>query len=75
MNVSHCYYCDVCVINQDHHCTCLGKCIGKNNWILFYIAIITIPLYLVIGFITLISYVIYIDEENRKIRMIGRRKH
>ena len=75
LNVSHCYYCDVCVINQDHHCTCLGKCIGKNNWILFYIAIITIPLYLVIGFITLISYVIYIDDENRKIRMIGRRKH
>ena len=37
LNVSHCYYCDVCVINQDHHCTCLGKCIGKNNRFFYFI--------------------------------------
>lgn len=74
LDVSHCYYCDVCVINQDHHCTCLGKCIGKNNCILFYVAIISIPLYAVICFVTLISYVIYIDDEDRQIRKIGRRK-
>ena len=75
LNVSHCYYCDVCVINQDHHCTCLGKCVGKNNCILFYLAIATVPIFLVMGFITLISYVIYLDDENRQIRQIGRRKH
>ena len=75
LNVSHCYYCDVCVVNQDHHCTCIGKCIGKNNCILFYLSIITIPLYAVMCFVTLISYVIYIDDENRQIRKFGRRKY
>ena len=71
----HCYYCDVCVINQDHHCSCIGKCVGKNNCILFYLAIATIPIYAIMCFITLISYVIYLDDENKQIRKIGRRMH
>lgn len=74
LNVTHCYYCDVCVVNQDHHCTCLGKCVGKNNCILFYMAIVTIPLFAVMGFVTLISYVIYLDDEEREIRKYGRHK-
>ena len=75
LNVCHCYYCDVCVINQDHHCSCIGKCVGKNNCILFYLAIATIPIYAIMCFITLISYVIYLDDENKQIRKIGRRMH
>jgi len=65
LKVSHCYYCDVCVIKQDHHCTFFGKCIAKNNFILFFIAIITIPLYIVICFLTLLTYVAYISKEKR----------
>ena len=75
LNVSHCYYCDVCVIDQDHHCSFLGKCIGKNNCILFYVAIITIPLFLVMCFITLISYVIFIENEKRLIRKLGKKRN
>jgi hypothetical protein len=75
MKVYHCVYCDVCVINQDHHCTCLGKCIGKNNRFLFYLFIVTMPLYLIMSFITLVAYVIYFDEESRQLRRIGRRKY
>ena len=74
MKVCHCVFCDVCVVNQDHHCTCLGKCIGKNNWFLFYLFIVTLPLYLIMSFVTLIGYVIYIDNERRLLRSIGRRK-
>ena len=75
LKVSHCYYCDVCVVNQDHHCTCLGKCIAKNNTIIFYFWIFSIPLYALMNFVTLIAYVIYIDEENRQIRKLGRIKY
>lgn len=70
----HCYYCDVCVINQDHHCTCFGKCIGKNNCCAFYFALVTIPLYMVMGFITLVAYAIYIDEIQSQIRRQARHK-
>ena len=74
LNVSHCYFCDVCVINHDHHCTFFGKCIGKNNCILFYTTIVTVPLYLIICFISLVGHLIYIDEEETQIRKMGRRK-
>ena len=72
LNVSHCYYCDVCVVDQDHHCTCLGKCVAKNNCILFYISIVSIPFYAVTCFITLIAYVLYLDEMHREKRKYGR---
>lgn len=28
---SHCYDCNVCVDELDHHCPWTGKCIGKKN--------------------------------------------
>ena len=31
----HCVDCDICVIENDHHCQWAGKCIGKNNLLLF----------------------------------------
>ena len=46
LNAIHCYYCDVCVIDHDHHCTCFGKCVGKNNCCTFYTSLVTIPLYM-----------------------------
>jgi palmitoyltransferase ZDHHC9/14/18/palmitoyltransferase len=33
----HCFDCDICIENQDHHCPWTGHCIGKNNFYSFYI--------------------------------------
>jgi len=32
----HCYDCDACILELDHHCPWTGKCIGKNNLKYFY---------------------------------------
>lgn len=36
---SHCYHCDVCVLEHDHHCTVLGGCVGVRNlrWFVLYL--------------------------------------
>ena len=75
LNVTHCYYCNVCVINHDHHCTCFGKCVGRNNCCTFYTSLVSIPLYMVMGFITLVAYAIYIDEVHTQMRRQARHKH
>ena len=31
----HCFYCDVCIIGYENHCTWTGKCIGYKNKIYF----------------------------------------
>ena len=33
---SHCFDCDRCVENMDHHCVVTGMCIGKKNVFGFY---------------------------------------
>ena len=33
----HCDKCGICIEGQDHHCVWIGKCVGKNNAISFYI--------------------------------------
>ena len=33
--VHHCYDCDVCCYQLDHHCMWMGKCIGYNNLLSF----------------------------------------
>ena len=37
----HCYKCGICIEGQDHHCAWIGKCVGKNNAISFYVFIIS----------------------------------
>lgn len=34
--VSHCEFCEVCVLGHDHHCPWMGKCIGKRNLAAFH---------------------------------------
>ncbi len=38
----HCQICNICVSGFDHHCYSIGKCIGRINFILFYIVILFI---------------------------------
>lgn len=32
---AHCFVCDVCVCERDHHCAWLGTCIGRDNRVFF----------------------------------------
>ena len=33
----HCFFCNICVCNYDHHCGVIGKCVGEYNIIIFMI--------------------------------------
>jgi len=33
---SHCYDCDLCILDLDHHCPWTGKCIGRKTIQYFY---------------------------------------
>ena len=37
----HCSYCDVCIVDHDHHCPWTSKCIGGKTIISFYIFVVT----------------------------------
>ena len=37
----HCDKCGICIEGQDHHCAWIGKCVGKNNSISFYVFVIS----------------------------------
>ncbi|KAF7702650.1 Palmitoyltransferase ERF2 [Cucumispora dikerogammari] len=32
---THCYECQTCILNKDHHCIWLDSCINEDNWTLF----------------------------------------
>ena len=55
----HCMDCDICVMENDHHCQWAGKCIGKNNLLIFKIFVrltFTNILYLVFALIIMFIY-------------------
>lgn len=29
---THCYECQTCILNRDHHCVWLDSCVNKKNW-------------------------------------------
>ena len=37
----HCEYCKKCIIEQTHHCTIFGKCIGKYTFVMYIICILS----------------------------------
>jgi len=45
----HCHECGVCVKGWDHHCSFMGKCIGANNLIWFYLYVLMLPTCIVYG--------------------------
>ena len=50
----HCAYCNICVEKYDHHCSFVGKCIGKNNITIFRWWLFSIPCYILIIFMYII---------------------
>eukprot|EP00656_Telonema_subtile_P053445 TRINITY_DN775_c0_g1_i2.p1 TRINITY_DN775_c0_g1~~TRINITY_DN775_c0_g1_i2.p1 ORF type:complete len:212 (+),score=23.28 TRINITY_DN775_c0_g1_i2:208-843(+) len=35
--VFHCTICDVCIAGYHHHCPWIGKCVGKGNYVYFWL--------------------------------------
>lgn len=51
-NTAHCDECDVCVLEMDHHCPWVSKCVGKNNircFNLFLLFTFFFFIYIVVG--------------------------
>ena len=44
----HCYDCQVCVEDLDHHCPWTGKCIGKKNISCFYAFLFTLTVHIIV---------------------------
>jgi len=65
-NIQHCYDCNICVMELDHHCPWTGKCIGKNNIYSFYIFIISLFLYIFSTMLTFMLFIVFLDKENKK---------
>ncbi len=53
VGASHCYDCEVCVKDLDHHCPWTGKCIGRKNLYFFYLFLTFLTLHIIfVGCVT-----------------------
>lgn len=43
----HCFICNKCVHNFDHHCPWLNNCVGRDNHLVFYAYITTLLVYFI----------------------------
>ena len=66
LHISHCYDCDICVKEQDHHCPWTGKCIGKNNLKSFYVFIYSLLTFFVNIFVTIYSCMFYMSKNKKE---------
>ena len=39
--MAHCYDCNYCVLDKDHHCDSLGNCLGRNNLRIYMVFILS----------------------------------
>lgn len=64
----HCFYCDICVLELDHHCYWVSNCIGANNFKRFvfftFLVIINLLTNIYTGSYTLINSKYFNYDEN-----------
>ena len=66
--IKHCYICDQCIEDFDHHCIWIGKCVGKSNKNIFSLLLILILMNFIIN--TIICIVIE-PIFNRKYKIVN----
>ncbi|ELA47080.1 hypothetical protein VCUG_01441 [Vavraia culicis subsp. floridensis] len=49
--ITHCRFCDMCLVNRDHHCAWFNKCIAENNFNIFlgFILSMTFSAFLIVS--------------------------
>ena len=68
----HCSDCDNCIIRFDHHCPWIGGCVGKRNYIYFFVFICLLNLRLIFIAVFCLIHIVYIfkdvpnEEKNNK---------
>ncbi|CAD8134234.1 unnamed protein product [Paramecium pentaurelia] len=64
VRASHCPSCDNCVVRFDHHCSWIGQCIGRRNYIYFYFFLMSVSFKLIFVFGVCLSYIV--DESKKR---------
>ena len=57
--MEHCFICNICVCNLDHHCGVVGKCVGKYNTIIFSFFVLTISGFIFSLYMMLFNFIFY----------------
>jgi hypothetical protein len=65
-NIYHCFDCNVCVKQLDHHCSVVRKCITKKNFVYFILMIVSFVLVYVYSLINLIFFLIDYYQKIKK---------
>ncbi|XP_038648730.1 palmitoyltransferase ZDHHC5-B-like [Scyliorhinus canicula] len=66
----HCYTCNVCVENLDHHCTLMNTCIGKRNYRFFFILLLSLMFFTLLTLGFCLTYVFLNTREHYTIEKI-----
>ncbi|KAM9476692.1 palmitoyltransferase ZDHHC13 isoform 2-T2 [Clarias gariepinus] len=68
----HCRLCDICVMDYDHHCLFLNRCVGQSNhrvFLLFVLAMMVAQLFFVSTAVYYLHWRLEVEESWRSVAM------